>query len=155
MSCLMSIEQILSQCVKKIFQIQPMSYSITCKDKRFAQLCFQEIWYTFSGLNIQLQQSWNDNPACKKILQGCKTWLVIMTHKSYFSVNQNVQTCGLVVKASCSISGKMVLIPTGCWNSAAHRPFLRSTEPNSGPRWGSFNPHPQTASEIWKWSHWA
>ena len=52
-----------------------------------------------SGLDIQLEQSNNDNPACKKLVQGFDMLLVIY--------NRLIQTHGLVVEASCSESGSL------------------------------------------------
>ena len=32
-----------------------------------SKVCVQEFWYFVSGLDIQLEQSENDSPVCKKI----------------------------------------------------------------------------------------
>ena len=35
--------------------------------------CCQEFWYILPDVEIQLEQSYNDNPACKKnLVQGCQ-----------------------------------------------------------------------------------
>ena len=40
-----------------------MSNAIVCMDNRFAS---RDLWSTLSGLDIELEQSENDNSACKK-----------------------------------------------------------------------------------------
>ena len=46
-----------------------MSNAVIHIDKRFAV----KNSGILSGLDVQLEQSENDHPACKKMLQGCKT----------------------------------------------------------------------------------
>ena len=62
----MSIEQ--KMCKEKIFQLQSMLNVIGCINQWFA------FWYFVSGLDIQLEQSENDNPVHtqKKKLQVAK-----------------------------------------------------------------------------------
>ena len=66
----MRIEQKL--CEVKIFQLQSMSNAIRCIDQRFALF-----WCIVSGLDIRPEQSKNDNPAPKKLVQGCEKRRVI------------------------------------------------------------------------------
>ena len=42
--------------------------------------CSQEFWYILSGLDIWFEQSKNDNPASKKLAQGCEIWCVIYSY---------------------------------------------------------------------------
>ena len=71
MSCLVGIQQ--NMCSVKIFQLQSMSNAITYIDEGL----LSRIWYMVSGLDIQLEQSENDNPAWKNQFQGCKMRRVI------------------------------------------------------------------------------
>ena len=42
-----------------------------------SKVCAQEFWYFVPGLDIQLEQSENDNPALKKAVPCCETRQVI------------------------------------------------------------------------------
>ena len=66
----MSIEQKL--CEVNCFQFQSMLNVIRswCISLYQSKLCVQEFWYFVSGLDIQLEQSENDNSVCRA--QGCR-----------------------------------------------------------------------------------
>ena len=38
------------------------------------KVCSQEFWYVVSGLDVQPEQSRNNNPACKQLVQSWKMW---------------------------------------------------------------------------------
>ena len=86
-----------------------MSQHISTKG---STVCSQEFWYILSGLDIQLEQSENEDPAHKKLVQGCKTLRVTYS----FSLARRLQTHGSVENASCSEHGNMNLSSTRCWN---------------------------------------
>ena len=61
-----------------------------------SKVCVQEFLYFVPGLDIQPEQSDNDNPALKKAvadcetgLADCKTGQVISSHMLFFSINMN------------------------------------------------------------------
>ena len=70
----------------------------------------QEFWYILSGLDIQLEQSENEDPPHKKLVQGCKTLRVMYS----FSLARRLHTHGSVENASCSERGNMNLSSTRC-----------------------------------------
>ena len=43
---------------------------VKCRNLYQSQVCCQEIWYILSDLDIRLEQSQNDIPACQKLVQG-------------------------------------------------------------------------------------
>ena len=100
----MSIEQ--KMCKEKIFQLQSMLNVIGCINQWFA------FWYFVSGLDIQLEQSENDNPVHtqKKKVAGCKIRQDIYC---FFFRKIIIRTRGSVVKASSRESGDLGLIPAG------------------------------------------
>ena len=51
------------------------------------KVCVQEFWYFVHGLDIQLEQSENDNPARKKAVAGCETLKVI--HRLFLVTDTN------------------------------------------------------------------
>ena len=68
--------------------------------------------------DIYLKKAWawglhHENPACKKLVQGCKIWLYIYP---FFS-GKLIWTYGFVVKESKSGSRNMGLIPLLYWKS--------------------------------------
>ena len=44
--------------------------------------CSQELWFILSGLDIQLKQYENDNPASKKLVHGYQIQFFFDQHKS-------------------------------------------------------------------------
>ena len=83
-------------------------------------------WYIVSGLDNQLQQWEINNPACKKLVQGCKMWRIkycffLINTNLWLSGQDELQWVGLYGFDSCRVLRF----------SAATRPFLRGTEPVS------------------------
>ena len=94
----MRIEQKL--CKVKIFQLQSMSNAIRGRSK----VCVQEFSYFVSGLDIQLEQSYNNSPVRKKLLQVAKY------DESYPLFFEQL----MEVKVSRRESGDMGSIPDEC-----------------------------------------
>ena len=74
-----------------------------------AKVCSQEFWSLLSGLDIQLEQSKNDNPAKNQFKVA--RYDNFTNHKNVFYCIQ-IHICGLVMKATCSELGDMGLIAT-------------------------------------------
>ena len=75
-------------------------------------VCSQELWYDLSVLDIQLEQSENDDPESKKIVKVARhhnsyTIFLIKSIRTYVSLAS-------VVKPSSSESGDMASICAGC-----------------------------------------
>ena len=110
------------------------SWAKLCEGKYFnSNLCpynkmyrLKKLWYILSGLDIQLQESENENPVCKKLVQGCKTWQVI-----YHFFSWSTRIYGLVVKVSCSELGDKVGFQQGAAILCFPRAILHGTEPQS------------------------
>ena len=64
------------------------------------KVCSGELWYILSGLNIQLEQSENDNPAAGFL------------HAKF--LGRSMRNDGLVVKVNLIESSNMDLNPAGC-----------------------------------------
>ena len=97
-------------------------------DIYWAKVGSPEFWYILPGLNIQLEQSENDNPVCNEISR------YDISNTSFFS--RSMQTHSLVVKASCSESVYMGWIPAGWWNLCHPSAIFRGTEAVSAPTRG-------------------
>ena len=93
-------------------QSKNISFPIYVKcDKMYqSKACVQEFWYFVSGLDIQLEQSENDNPVCKKSDAGCEIPVI------YHFSSQLIQTYSLVVNVSSREPelGDLGSIPAGC-----------------------------------------
>ena len=57
-----------------------------------SKVCVQEFWYFVPGLDIQHEQSENDNPALKKVVTCCETRQVI--YHFFLQINTNLWLCG-------------------------------------------------------------
>ena len=72
----MSIEQKLSEV--KIFQLRSLTLMcVKCEKMYRSKVCVREFYYLVHGLNIQPEQSENDNPALKKAVADCETFQVL------------------------------------------------------------------------------
>ena len=85
---------------------------VECNKMYRSKVYVQEILYFVSSLDIQLEQSKNDNPVRKKSVTGCEIKRVI-----YCFLRKSILTYGSVVKVSRGESGDLGLIPAGCGNS--------------------------------------
>ena len=96
-----------------------MPYAITRVDQRFAS--------AIKNTSISCLTSIFDvsNPKLKiKPAKICSRLRDMTIDIPFFQHIVTNLTCGLVVKVSCSVSGKIDLIPLVCWNSAqSHRHF--------------------------------
>ena len=79
---------------------------VQCKNTYWSKVYSLEFWYILSGLNIQLEQSKNENSV--HVERYDKSYTVV--------IYRSIRTYGLVVKAH-SKSGAIGSIPAGCWNS--------------------------------------
>ena len=88
MICSMSNEQKL--CKVKIFQLQSMSNVIRCIDQRFAFKNCGVSCLPLSGLDIQPEQSENDNSARKKEVPGCEVRRLI--YRFFREIDHQIRT---------------------------------------------------------------
>ena len=77
---------------------------LECNKMYLSIICVQEFWYFVPGIDIQPEQSKNDNPDAKKAVKGCETLRAI-----YCRLARNQ---GLVVKVSHSRSPGSISV--GC-----------------------------------------
>ena len=68
------VDELLNENWAKIVLSENISTPIHVQcDKMYqSKVCVQEFWYFVSGLDIRPEQSKNDNPAPKKLVQGCE-----------------------------------------------------------------------------------
>ena len=69
---------------------------IECDTMYRSKVCIQEFWYFVPGLDIQPEQSENDNPARKKAVAGCKTPRVIFPAHWCKSMPQWLRLIGVI-----------------------------------------------------------
>ena len=96
------VEKLLNEHWANIVRIEIFSTPIYVEcDKMYrSKVCDQEFWYILSGLDIQPEQSENNNPAGK----SCPMLREITIHVPPFFM-KSIQIFGSVIKASCSGSG--------------------------------------------------
>ena len=73
----------------------------------------QEFWYILQllpGLEIQLEQSWDNSPALEK------KWFKVARHDKLYAYFFSKSNLWLVVKAMSFESGDVDSISTRCWN---------------------------------------
>ena len=92
----------------------------------WSRVWVQEFWYIFSGLDIQPEQSKNDNPARKKLVPsyGCEIQQVI-----FQEINLNLWLSGLEEKQWLPVSrATWVQFLQGAENLCSSSAILRGTE---------------------------
>ena len=107
----------------EIFQLQSMLNAIRFINQRF---CVQEFWNFVSGLDIQLEQSENNNAVCKQII--CRLWNTT-SHIPFF-FGELIWTYGSEVKVCRRESVDLGSIPAGWGNSIAPPPFCLAMSPS-------------------------
>ena len=98
-------------CLRKGCLISTPGY-VECDKIYRSKVCVQEVWYFVSGLDIQLEQSENDNPVRKK------NRLQVAKHNASYTVffGHLIRTYGLVVKVSSRETDDLGSMPARCWN---------------------------------------
>ena len=85
---------------------------VECDKMYQSKVCVQEFLYFVSSLDIQLEQSKNDNSVCKKVNSRLRDKRII-----YCFFRKSILTYGSVFKVSRRESGDLGFIPAGCGNS--------------------------------------
>ena len=86
--------------------------------------CGQEFWYILSGLDIQIEQSDNDDPALKKWVKIAK---YDESYTVFFGRSESIQTHGL----SLSVRATWFRFPQGAETLCLPLAVLRGTVPVS------------------------
>ena len=109
------VDELLDEHWAKIVRSENISTPIYVEcDKMYrSKVCVQEFWYFVPGLDIQLEQSENNSPICKKNrLQVAK---YNKSHTGYFK--SMIRIYGVAVKVCHRESVDLGSIPDEYWNA--------------------------------------